>query len=72
MEATTFQEPLEYLAPDAWYKQFEGKDRIEDLSLNRAIRPLAGATLTARVAAEAVRRVLAIDRVVRRAREEAK
>ena len=37
-----------------------------DLNLQRAIRPLAGATLTAVAANQAVRRALAIDRVLER------
>ena len=41
-----------------------GRGLTDDLAVNRAIRPIAGATLTARAASEAVRRVLAIDQVI--------
>lgn len=64
IEVTAFLEPPEYRAPDGWLEQYESKMLTEDLYLNRSIRPIAGATLTARAAAEAARRVLAIDRVL--------
>ncbi len=64
IEVTAFLEPPEYMATAAWYAQYDGKALDEDLNLNRAIRPIAGATLTARAGAEAVRRVLAIDSVL--------
>ena len=64
IEVTAFLEPPEYMASAAWYAQYDGKALNEDLNLNRAIRSIAGATLTARAASEAVRRVLAIDSVL--------
>jgi electron transport complex protein RnfG len=64
IEVTAFLEPPEYMASPAWYAQFEGRTLNDDLYLNRAIRPVAGATLTARATEEAVRRVLAIDSVL--------
>ena len=64
IEVTAFLEPPEYQASPAWYRQFEGRGLEEDLNLNRGIRPLAGATLTALAASQAVRRVLAIDQVL--------
>ncbi len=64
IEVTAFLEPPEYLGPPAWYAQFSGKPLNDDLNLNRGIRPIAGATLTGAATARAVRRVLAIDRVV--------
>lgn len=60
VEVVTFREPLEYLPPDSWYGQFVGRDLDEELDLKRAIRPVIGATLTARATTTAVRRVLAI------------
>ena len=44
--------------------QYDGEKLDDDLSLKRDIRPVTGATLTARATTEAVRRVLAIHRVV--------
>lgn len=64
IEVTAFLEPAEYQAPGAWYGQFSGKGLSSDLNLHRAIRPIAGATLTAAAANQAVRRVLAIDQVL--------
>lgn len=65
IEVTAFLEPQEYIAPARWYEQFRDKSLSPDLSLQRAIRPVAGATLTAIVTNRAVRRVLAIDQVLR-------
>jgi len=64
VEVTAFLEPPEYRASDLWYAQYEGRLLDDDLDLDRAIRPIAGATLTGRATAAAVRRVLAIDRVL--------
>ena len=64
IEVTAFLEPPEYQAPRAWYDQYNGKSLNEDLRLLRAIRPIAGASLTAQATADAARRVMAIDRVL--------
>jgi hypothetical protein len=64
IEVTAFQEPPEYQAPDGWFEQFSGRQLDEDLRLQRSIRPLTGATLTAKSVTAAVRRVLAIDKVL--------
>jgi hypothetical protein len=58
---TAFLEPPEYRASEAWYAQYEDRPLSDDLNLQRAIRPIAGASLTGRATTEAVRRVLAID-----------
>jgi hypothetical protein len=64
IDVTAFLEPVEYRAPDAWLRQYRERQLNDELGLNRAIRPIAGATLTARAVNEAVRRVLAIDEVL--------
>jgi hypothetical protein len=64
IEVLSFQEPEEYLPRPRWYAQFWGKPLDDDLSLKRAIRPVTGATLTARATTEAARRVLALHRVL--------
>jgi hypothetical protein len=64
IDVTAFLEPPEYEAPDAWLRQYHGRGLTNDLQLQRAIRPIAGATLTARAANAAVRRALAIDRLL--------
>ena len=67
IDVTAFLEPTEYRAPEAWLKQYQGHELDSGLELNRAIRPIAGASLTARAVNSAVRRVLAIDEVLREA-----
>ena len=69
VEVTAFLEPPEYLASEAWYAQYSGKDLSDNLRLQRSIRSVAGATLTAMAASKAVRRVLGIDQVLRRRAE---
>jgi len=64
VEVTAFLEPREYMAPPAWLRQFDTQSLSDDVALQRAIRPIAGATLTAQSATEAVRRVMAIDEVL--------
>ena len=64
IDVTAFLEPAEYHAPEAWLRQYRDRALSDDLALNRAIRPIAGATLTARAVNAAVRRILAIDQVL--------
>jgi len=67
IDVTAFLEPPEFRAPGPWLGQYRGRALDDDLGINRAIRPIAGATLTARAANSAVRRVLAIDEILRSA-----
>ena len=67
IEVTAFLEPPEYHASAAWYSQYSGRGLSDELSLQRAIRPVAGATLTAAAANQAIRRVLAIDQILKSA-----
>ena len=71
IDVTAFLEPGEYRASDAWLRQYRDRVLDDDLGVNRAIRPIAGATLTARAINSAVRRVLAIDEVSGKARTDA-
>ena len=64
---TAFLEPSEFRPPGAWLGQYHGRALDDDLGINRAIRPIAGATLTARAVNNAVRRVLAIDELLQSA-----
>jgi Na+-translocating ferredoxin:NAD+ oxidoreductase RnfG subunit len=64
VDVTAFLEPPEFRASEPWLRQYTGRALGDDLAVNRAIRPIAGATLTARAANDAVRRVLAIDEVL--------
>jgi len=63
VEVVTFREPLEYMPREGWYEQYEGQELDDALALKRDIRPVTGATLTARATTEAVRRVLALHEV---------
>jgi hypothetical protein len=66
IEVIVFMEPQEYQAPPEWYRQYQGRSLDEELNLQRAIRPLVGATLTSFAANQAVRRVLAIHQILQR------
>lgn len=64
VDVTAFLEPAEFKAPHAWLNQYQDKSLTDDLRLHRQIRPIAGATRTAQAASDAVRRALAIDRIL--------
>ena len=64
IDVTAFLEPPEYIAGPSWMAQFYDKQLDNDLALQRAIRPIAGATLTAQAVTRALRRVMAIDQVL--------
>jgi len=66
IEVTASYEPPDYRATEEFYRQYEGKILNEDLNIDRAIRPMAGATLTGKAANQSVRRILAIDRVLKK------
>ena len=65
IDVTAFLEPPEYVAPEPWLRQYDRRPLDDDLAIQRAIRPIAGATLTNRAVNGAVRRVLALDQVLR-------
>ena len=64
IEVLAFAEPEEYLPRANWYGQFSGRKLDEDLAVRRGIRPVSGATLTARATLDAARRVLAVHQVL--------
>jgi len=64
IEILAFDEPEEYLPRSNWYAQFGGKKLDDSLAIRRGIRPVSGATLTARATLEAARRVLAVHQVL--------
>jgi hypothetical protein len=64
VEVVAFREPQEYMAKEAWKKQLEGRRLDGELNLNRGIRPLSGATLTANALTDAARRCLALWQVL--------
>lgn len=64
IDVTAFLEPPEYIAKPSWMRQFKNKPLDRDLAIQRSIRPIAGATLTAQAVNAAVRRVMALDQVL--------
>ena len=64
IDVTAFLEPPDYQASARWLRQYNQRPLDDDLALQRAIRSMAGATLTAVATTDAVRRVLAVDRVL--------
>lgn len=64
VETVRFREPPEYEAPEGWLALFRGRALGPELSLKGEIPAMTGATLTARAVTGAVRRVLALHRVV--------
>ena len=67
VEILSFDEPPEYLPKERWLEQFDGRKLDEDLSMKRKIRPLSGASLSARAITNASRKVLALHRVIQHA-----
>jgi hypothetical protein len=64
LEILAFGEPTEYIPRGNWYGQFLGKKLGPNLNLKRHIRGVTGASLTARATTSAVRRTLALHRVL--------
>ena len=64
IEVVRFAEPPEYRPPPGWLAQFHGRRLDAGLTLKGDIAPITGATLTARAAAAAARRVLALHQVI--------
>lgn len=64
VEVLKFDEPREYRAPEGWLRQFRGMELGGRLSIDGGVHVITGATLTSRAVTRAVRRVLALHRVV--------
>ncbi len=64
VELLAFGEPPEYIPRGAWYGQFNGRRLDDEMRLQRGIRGVTGATLTARATTAAVRRMLALHRAL--------
>ena len=64
VEVVAFGEPEDYLPRPRWLRLFGGRRLDADLAVGRGLAHVTGATLTTRAIAEAVRRVLAIHRVI--------
>ena len=64
IDVTAFLEPPEYVPPERWKRQYYERPLGDDIAIHRAIRPIAGGTLTTHAVNAAVRRVLALDHVL--------
>ena len=64
IEILSFDEPPEYLPKPRWIDQFRTRKLDDELSTKRAIRPLSGATLSARAILNSSRKVLALHRAI--------
>ena len=60
IDILSFDEPTDYFPKPRWIDQFRGRKLDRELALNRAIRPISGASLTGRAIVDASRKVLAI------------
>lgn len=64
VEVVAFNEPEDYLPRRGWLKLFSGRRLDDELAVGRGLAHVTGATLTTRVIADAVRRVLAIHSIL--------
>ena len=64
IEILTFDEPRDYLPPERWLAQFEGRALAPELQLKRDIRGITGATLSGRAVTDSVRRLLAVHHLL--------
>ncbi|UCE03456.1 MAG: FMN-binding protein [Candidatus Latescibacterota bacterium] len=64
VDVLAFHEPEDYLPPPRWLRQLEERQLSKRLRPGDGVDAISGATLSARAAAEAVRRVLALDRIL--------
>jgi len=64
VEILAFYEPPEYMPPERWTRQFDGRHLDDDLKLGAAVHGITGATLSATALTAAVRRVLALYAVL--------
>jgi hypothetical protein len=65
VEILSFDEPTDYFPKRRWIDQLLGRKLDPELSLNRAIRPISGASLTGHAIVNATRKVLALHKVLR-------
>jgi electron transport complex protein RnfG len=64
LEVLAFDEPLEYLPKDQWYRKFDQSKLDQELEVKRRIPYVTGASLTAQASTQAARRTLAIHQVL--------
>jgi hypothetical protein len=64
LRVLAFHEPQEYLPPERWLTQFEGKPPDAPLRLQRDVHGIAGATLSSQAVTGGVRRAIALHEVL--------
>jgi FMN-binding protein len=65
IDILSFEEPTDYFPKKRWVDQILGRKLDNELSLNKAIRPLSGASLTGQAIVNASRKILALHHVIR-------
>lgn len=68
IDILSFSEPPDYFPKPRWIDQIRGRKLNDDLALNRAVRPISGASLTGRAIVNASRKILALHQVIEGAR----
>lgn len=64
VEILSFNEPTDYFPKRRWLDQLLHRKLDSELALNRAVRPITGASLTGRALVNATRKVLALHHVL--------
>lgn len=64
VDILSFDEPTDYFPKRRWIDQIVGRKLDRELSLNGAIRPISGASLTGRAIVNASRKILALHHVL--------
>ncbi|MEO6259742.1 MAG: FMN-binding protein [Thermoanaerobaculia bacterium] len=64
VDILSFDEPTDYFPRRRWIDQLLGRRLDRELALDRAVRPLSGASLTGRAIVNATRKVLALHHVL--------
>ena len=64
IDILSFDEPSDFEPRRRWIDQFYKRKLDDDLALNKAIRPISGASLTGRAILNASRKILALHRAI--------
>ncbi len=64
LRVLAFYEPPEYMPPERWLDQFEGKNAEAPLRLQRDVHGIAGSTLSSQAVTGGVRRALALHEIL--------
>jgi len=65
IDILSFDEPTDYFPKRRWLDQLLGRKLDPELSLNGAVRPISGASLTGRAIVNASRKVLALHHMLK-------